>query len=155
MNNIQTRGGALTALRILYFALLGGSLMFAAVIFFASRDEARVTGEFKDNIMVIDSLVAAAMVTISFFIWRKDLLRIQQGADSLPDKFNSYRAAAIKRYAFLEFAMMFSIVCYFLTKDPLLYMVLAILAGQYLSLMPSAAKIANDLGESAENIEAL
>jgi hypothetical protein len=154
--NEQNKGNALLTLRILYFGMLTGTLLFGGIIYFISQgDETAPLEEFRRNIFVITLFVAAIVLSVSSFMWTRDIRNIQEKNGSLQEKFNSYRAASIRRYAFTEFAALLSIIFYWLTKEPKLYIAIAILIVHFFTLYPSSSKIAGHIGENAEDIEKL
>lgn len=154
MNEISTQGNALKALRILYFAMLGGTIMLAIIIYFTSADLEPAFADHGSNALVIALFAATICVSVSSYMWRKDLGKLQN-LDTLETRFNAYRAAAIKRYAFTEFAILFSVICYFFTKEPKLYIVVLILIAHFITMFPTGSKVAAQMGESREAIEAL
>jgi hypothetical protein len=155
MNNVQNKGGALLSLRLIYFAILAGTVMFAGIIYFVSDDGNTEGAHEERNVLVIVLFVAAIALSVSSFLWRKDIGKIQQQSGSLTEKFEAYRAAAIKRYAIIEFAALLCIICYLISGEIRLYIAAAILIVYLLTLFPSPARIASQIGESAEDIARL
>jgi hypothetical protein len=156
MNDMQNNVTSMKMLRILYFGMLGGTIFFSGIFYFIGQDgEPGTLGELKKNIFVAMLFVAAVVLTAASFMWNKDIRNIRQGNNTLPEKFNAYRAASIKRYALIEFAALLSAIFYFLTKEPKLYVVIGILIVYFLSLYPSASRISKDTGENVEDIDKL
>lgn len=156
MNNLKNINGTYRALRILHIALLAGMVMFAGVIYFISRDIIPAPMEQLQKDALIAALaVAIICLSVSSFLWRKDIVRIQQESLTLTEKFEIYRKSAVRRYALSEAPGMFSIVCYFMTQDSRILIVTLLMILHLASLMPTSAKIALQLGESAEDIEKL
>lgn len=155
MNNIQKNGSALLSLRLIYFAMLSGTLMFAGIIYFVSNEGNTIIAGQEKNVLVIALFVAAIALSVSSFLWKKDLSRLREQSGTLAEKFEAYRPAVIKRYAFTEFAALLCIICYFITGELRLYIAVAILVVHFLTLFPLAARIASHIGENAEDIERL
>lgn len=156
MNDLQNAGSALKALRILHAALMIGMIMFAAIIYFISSDASSTpVTAYHREVLLAALFFAVICLSVSSFLWKKDLNKIQQNAVTLAAKFDMYRTAAIKRYAFTEAAGLFSIICYFLTQELKLLIVAGMMILHMRTLMPSATKIASQIGENAEDIEKL
>jgi membrane-associated HD superfamily phosphohydrolase len=155
MNNTQNNAAGIKSLRILYYAMLSGTIILAAVIYFVSEKDKPSPIEMKDNILVIVLFIAAACLTASALLWKKAMAKIRDENKPLPVKFEAYRAAAIKRYAITEFSILLSVICYFLTLEMKLYFIIAVLIVHFLTLYPITSKIAVQIGENAEDIEKL
>lgn len=155
MNETQQTGTALQSLRILYFAILAGTVMIAAIFYFVSQDSEPILSELRGNILVIALFAATICLAISAFMWRKDIAKIRQAGTPLSSMFDAYRAACIKRYAIAEFAAIFAVICYFLSMEPRLYIVVGILIAHFLTMFPTAARIARDLEVSEADIQNL
>lgn len=153
MNNIHNNGTAVKALRMLHAALMAGMIMFAAVVYFVSIDiKPEPVTEYHREFLLAALFLATICLAVSSFLWKKDLANIQQPDIAVNAKFGMYRNAAIKRYAFTEAAGLFSIICYFLTQEPKMLIVTGLMIIHMRTIMPSANKIAAQVGESAEEI---
>jgi tellurite resistance protein TehA-like permease len=152
----QQQASALQSLRIIYFAMLMGMLGFSAVSYFVSQTtEPSITEEETHRIFLLVCLfIATACLGISRFLWRKDIQKIQQ-MNVIIEKFNYYRAASIKAYALIEGAVLFAVIGFFLTHEIKFLVVAALLIASYLTYYPSSTKIANQIGENAEDLKNL
>ncbi len=133
-------------LSILYFALLGGQLLFAGVVYFL-LSPAPTTFDDGGTFLYIVPAVAVSCVIMSNFLF-KNLLNSAKNKSDLSDKFMSYQTAVLVRLALLEAPVLLAIVAYLLTGRLGLLGVGALVILFYLTVRPSKAKAAQELGLS-------
>jgi hypothetical protein len=144
--NMEPRTNDLKAIRILYFAMLIGQLLFAITIIILV-ESGFVTG---NNISIIPiGQVAVIVITIvsipaSFFLFRKRLSEIEP-EEELGKKLEKYRAALIIRLALCQMPTMFAVIVYFITNNRSFLWMIIILISNFLFIYPSNNKIINSL----------
>src|SRR5580698_5084632 len=108
----------LKAIRILYFALLAGQILFALIVTVLVETGIISNGmnSLTSVIQVAIIVIAAVAIPASFFLFRKRLSDIGPEED-LGKKLEKYRAALIIRMALCEFPAMFAIIAYFVTTN--------------------------------------
>jgi hypothetical protein len=144
--NMETRTNDLKAIRILYFAMLAGQLLFAITII-ALVETGFVTGN-NNSLLPIGqvAVIVIAIVSIpaSFFLFRKRLSEIDPEED-LEKKLEKYRAALIIRLALCQMPTMFAVIVYFITNDHSFLWMIIILISNFLFIYPSNNKIISSL----------
>lgn len=153
---MENKPAALKTLRILYVALLTGMIMFAGISFFISTiSEPPIADKEMYRIFLIVSLcISSVCLTVSANLFKKDISSIKQ-MSGLAGKFEKYRAAAIRNYAFTEAPALFAVIGFFLTHMLQLLVVAVALILIFLSLYPSSGKIAAQIDEPVVDIENL
>jgi divalent metal cation (Fe/Co/Zn/Cd) transporter len=153
---MKQKPSALKVLRILYFALLIGMLMFAGISYFISQvsEPPIADRETYKLFSIIILVVSFVCVVISANLFKRDISRIKQ-LGSLPEKLEQYRASAIRTWAMIEGAALLAIIFFFLTHQLQLLMFAGLLVFVYLVYYPTSNKIASQVEESAADIENL
>jgi hypothetical protein len=152
----QNNPSGVLTLRIMYFAMLIGMLVFSGVIYFIGQDSAPIIAdiEVKKNIFLAALGIAAVCLTIASFLQQKDMKRIAE-LGTAKEKFEKYRSASIRTYALFEGPVLISVIGYFLVQEPRLYIIVAAIIVRYLVEFPSASKIAEKINESEEVVSKL
>jgi hypothetical protein len=136
----------LKAIRILYFAMLAGQVIFAAIV--TTLVETGVLSNGIDSVsfimQVVIIVIAACAIPASFILFRKRLADINPEED-LAKKIEKYRAALILRMALCEFPAMFAIIAYFITTNRSFLWITILLIGNFLLIYPSRDKIIQQL----------
>jgi len=115
----QENGGYFKALKILHTVLLAGQCLFLIVMVFlvTRKSTAMVDPSFDKILQVVALLVSFGGVFAATSIFKKRLLEINTNATINTEKGNQYRAANIFRWAMIEGASLFAIICFFLTGN--------------------------------------
>lgn len=152
----NNKPAALLSLRIVYFALLAGMLMFAAITYLIGLNQPPVMPdvEMRKNFFLGVLAVAAICLTAASVLSERDLKKIADNGN-LQQQFEKYRAISIRTYALFEAPAMLAIICYFLTQQSQLFIIIAIIIVRYLVEIPSARKIAERLKVSEEELKSL
>jgi membrane protein implicated in regulation of membrane protease activity len=114
---MEIQGNYVRALQILYKALLGAQLFFAAIliILFATGGLAGTITVSTANIFIYVALAIAVLsVGMSYKVFNQKAGEAKRQND-LTDKLNGYRAAVIMQLALCEGPGLVSIIFYFLT----------------------------------------
>ncbi len=146
----------LLSLRILYFGMLIGMLLFSGVTYFINLHAEPLITEIKvkENLFLVVLAIAAICVTIASGLLQKDAKKISLLSDAHV-KLERYRAAAIRTYALLEVPALLAIFGYFLILEPRLYIIVFIIVLRYVVEYPSAKKIAERIGEPEDLVRSL
>jgi hypothetical protein len=94
--------------------------------------------------------VALSSFIASNFIFKQLLNNIAQ-KNTLREKLMAYQSALIVRYALLEGASLFGIVCYLLTGNLLFLLISGGLVLYFVTIRPTKSSIQNDLNLSYED----
>jgi len=144
------------ALRMLYMSLIAGIIAFtliSAYMVYEEKIEAIIEPDMRQIVLLIFSGLALIMVVFAFYFFRKKLDSIRDlPIDSRMEK---YRAAAIVRWAMIEFPVMLALIIYLLSREQLFFFLSAILLGIFITVRPSKTAVARDLGISADELESL
>jgi hypothetical protein len=146
----------LKAIRVLYFALLAGQVLFALIVTILveagilSNSLQSVTLLFQVAVLVI----AATTVPASFFLFRKRLADISP-EEGLDKKLEKYRAALILRMALCEMPALFAIIAYFLTTNRSFLWMTILLISNFLFIYPSRNRIIDQLQLSSSEQSSL
>jgi divalent metal cation (Fe/Co/Zn/Cd) transporter len=153
---MEKRSSAVNALRIVYFALLIGMLLFSGVSFFISRisDPLIPEEETQNTILIICLVVGTICTTVAGSLFRKDVMKLK-AMNTIQQKFDGYKRISIRTYALYEGPALFAIICFYLTHNIRMLIVVALIILGYLSFRPFSVKIASQIGERKEDVENL
>ena len=146
----------LKAIRILFFALLIGQLIFAIIVTTLIESGLLSGGNYTVTSVMQVALIVITVVTVpaSFILFRKRLALINP-EDELGKKLELYRAALILRMALCEMPVLFAIIIYFVTHDRSFLWMTIILIVNFLFIYPSKDKIINQLQLNSSEQSAL
>jgi hypothetical protein len=134
------------SINIIYFALLGGQIMFLAVVFIIAKDVI-MTKELKamsNLFIIVVPVFAFGGLAAGRFMFRNMLNKVDK-KESLYEKLKKYRTALILKFALHEGPVLFSIVFYLLTQNQFFLGIAAILIMFFLFIRPTKEKIIQDL----------
>lgn len=155
MNNNTTKVSAYTQLLMLYIALLSGLIAFTGISYFIlAEPEPMFFKDSQSDILLVALFIATLCMAVSGFIWKKDIQSIQS-MDTLEQKFAKYRSAMIKRFALMEGAALFALICYYLTSNIRLLIIAILIILAFIFLWPGLRRISRDIGETEEAIKEL
>lgn len=152
----QTVKSYFLAIRILYYALIAGQLVFALLTFYlimsglydGEQMELRNTFIFIVPVFVVGGLFASNILF-------KNFLNTARGKKNLYEKLSFYRSALIIRYALLEGPSFFAIVSFLLTGDYLFLGLSGLIILVFFTLNPTVEKAVNDLELHSEESYAI
>src|SRR5687767_11193666 len=109
---------SLRAIKIVFYTLFAGVILFASVIFIVSRVQGPLLKDKSLNtiFLVGAAFLGAACLGLSNFLSRKRI-SAARSSTSLVQKLDVYRAALILYMAILEAAAIFSIITFYLTGE--------------------------------------
>ncbi len=153
---METQTGYTKALQIMYKALLAGPLLFIAIVIllYAKAGLTPAIDKGTGNIfMYVVIIVAVSCVVMSNKLFNQKLEETKQRSD-LIGKLDGYRAAFILQLALCEGPSLFAIICYFLTENKAVLIILAFVLLNFARLYPAKPKIVQqlELDESEESM---
>ena len=133
------------SLSTLHYALLGGAVLVALLIYFFEIKEGHINYTNTDDIFLfICPFIAIAGVSGGNFLFKQKLEKIR-GLESLDEKLQEYRGASISKFALVEGPTLICIVAAMNTKN-LLYLFIAILLMVYFfSLRVTEERVVEEL----------
>jgi hypothetical protein len=153
---METTSNDLKAIRILYFALLIGQLLFAIIVTVLVETGLLSNGirSLTPLLQVAIIIIAAVAIPVSFFLFRRRLADLNP-EEELGKKLEKYRAALILRCALCEMPALFAILAYFITTNRSFLWLVIVLIGNFLLIYPSREKILNQLQLNSSERSAL
>jgi hypothetical protein len=137
----------LKTMRIIFFALLAGQIIFMAVAFFTVNNNPPQS-QSDDLFNIIVPVAIGLGLFISGMLFKQLLGKIKNDA-SFEKKLEAYRSAMIIRYALLEGPSIFSTVAYLLSGNIIFLAFSGVMILAFLMNMPSRNKAAQDLNLSS------
>jgi hypothetical protein len=152
----QTVKSYFLAIKIIYYALIAGQLVFAFLTFYLIRS-GLFDGEQTELINIFIYIVPIFVIGglfISHLLF-KSFLNTARGKKNLYEKLAFYRSALIIRYALLEGPSFFAIVVYLLTGDYLFLGMSGLVILVFFTLKPTVERAINDLELHSEESYAI
>lgn len=145
------------ALTILHKALLTGQALFllvaSLVAFMGNSISTSSLKAYPNQIILICIGAGIAGYVAGNVLFKKKLEQIKNDNKSLSEKFNDYRSACIVRWALVEFATLFCIILFLVSRVNALTIVAVALIILFFTTRPSLEKTASDLNVSENEIE--
>ena len=138
----QSPNAAFKTLTIIYFALLAGQLMFAAVVLSLLKKVFFSVQYSGDPLLYIVPVMAIGGIMAGDFLFKQQI-EIARKRDTLSSKLTVYQTAIIIRCALLEGASLFGIVATLLSGNLFFLMVSAFIILYFLSFRPTKDKLKN------------
>ena len=143
---------ALRSISIFFYAMIGGLLMFAIIVF--ALNYLLGHGLLDQSMVRIFFIAVLAIAAMSIFmaprLYKKRITDTLSPGLTLMDKLDIYRSALILYLALCEGAGLFAVIVYFLTGYKLLLIVIAVVLLAMLQKRPEKSKIFNDLQLSSQ-----
>jgi len=144
ITSMQNFAQYLRTLQILFYALLGGQLIIALVLWFNVRPQQTPNTQFVAFDLAIAGIWCMA-VAASFFVGKKLIENAREKPD-LPGKLGAYRVARIIRYALLEMPVLLCLVSFFfVTSNYGLLLLAAVGIALFATQMPQRNQIVSEL----------
>ena len=137
----------LKTMRIIFFALLAGQIIFMAVAFFTVNNNPPQS-QSDDLFNIIVPVAIGLGLFMSSLLFKQMLAKIKKD-DSFEQKLEAYRSALIIRYALLEGPSIFSTVVYLLSGNIIFLAFSGVMILAFLMNMPSRDKATQDLNLSS------
>jgi len=114
---MQQKGNEFKALQILHMAMLTGMALFTVVaVFLVTKGLIPVNKALEKPLQVVALLVSVGSTAAGFALFNKRIKSIQP-TDAVANRITIYRAAAILRWALIEFPVLLSIISFILTGN--------------------------------------
>ena len=155
-NAPTTPKDALRAVNIVFYALIGGLLIFTAIVFSADQFlEPRLNDDNLARILLIVVLfVAAISISTAARLYKKRIEATHVDGLRLMDKLDIYRSVMITYLALCEGPGLFALISFFLTSNKLFLVITAFAVLAMLLKRPQKSKIFNELQlNTAEQME--
>lgn len=147
MDNIKlTSGGYFKSLKIVFYSLVIGQVLFGLISFFLVN-----TNNFKSDGADLKSVfiyIIPFFVLVGFLLSNlifKNKLKAIDRKSGLMIKLNDYRSALVVRYAVLEGPSLFAIITYLLTGDTIFLLFAIFIILYFLTIGPNSNKAIRDL----------
>jgi anaerobic C4-dicarboxylate transporter len=137
----------LKTMRIIFFALLAGQIIFMAVAFFTVNNNPPQS-QSDDLFNIIVPVAIGLGLFMSSLLFKQMLAKIKKD-DSFEQKLEAYRSALIIRYALLEVPSIFSTVVYLFSGNIIFLAFSGVMILAFLINMPSRDKATQDLNLSS------
>lgn len=137
----------LKTMRIIFFALLAGQLIFIAIAFFIVTNNPPQS-QADDMFNIIVPILVGSGLFISNFMFRQLLGKIKYDS-SFEIKLEAYRSALIIRYALLEGPSIFSTVAFLLSGNIIFLAFSGVMILAFMMNMPNRNKATQDLNLSS------
>ena len=137
----------LKTMRIIFFALLAGQIIFMAVAFFTVNNNPPQS-QSDDLFNLIVPVAIGLGLFMSSLLFKQMLAKIKKD-DSFEQKLEAYRSALIIRYALLEVPSIFSTVVYLFSGNIIFLAFSGVMILAFLINMPSRDKATQDLNLSS------
>ena len=131
-------------IRILFFALLMGQTIFAAIAYFIFGIQSEINTE-ENSILVYVSVFMSISAIGASYILKPKLIETAAAKNTLEEKLKAYTTASLVTWALLEGANLTNVVIFIVTanKIPLVFFLAILLV--YIPTRPELRKIAADL----------
>ena len=137
----------LKTMRVIFFALLAGQIIFMAVAFFTVNNNPPQS-QSDDLFNIIVPVAIGLGLFMSSLLFKQMLAKIKKD-DSFEQKLEAYRSALIIRYALLEVPSIFSTVVYLFSGNIIFLAFSGVMILAFLMNMPSRDKATQDLNLSS------
>lgn len=143
---------ALRAIRVFYYAMIIGMLLFAIIVFALSFLQApSITDKAEtDTFLIVVMIIAAGCIMAAHRVYGKRINEIQNSGMKLTGKLEAYRATLILFMALSEGGGIFAVIVYYLTANQWLLIVIGVVLLSMLLKRPEKSKIFNELQLSSE-----
>lgn len=130
--------------KIIYYAIIIGLLLFAAVIFYISSTDFFLKIDFSDTLLVPALMFICAAIPFGLFVAKSAINKIQ-AHEGLKEKLQKYQVILIIKIASCEGAGLFAGVCFLVTSNLVYLILMAIVLAVMLTYYPSEIKIASEI----------
>ena len=142
----------LRAIKIFYYTLICGTLMFSIIVFALNYlQKPPITDKAETNVFLTAVLViAAGSLMAAHRLYNKRIIEIQNADMKLIGKLEAYRATLVLYMALCEGGGLFAVIVYYLTANKWLLVVIAVVLLSMLLKRPEKSKIFNELQLSSD-----
>ena len=147
----------LAGLQLIHKALLGGQLLFAAVLFFLMyTGKAEPGWRSLDRVLQALAIAVAAIAYLGGSKWYfTKKLQAARNSTSIQQKFDHFKKGSLVQWALLELATLFALISFLLTGNLAFFMMAVMLIFIFALLYPGPTKLAILLRETPEDLKML
>lgn len=138
----------LQAIRIIFFAIIAGALIFAVIVLVLNQLQGPALQNVKkvENILLyVVTGVAAICLPIAMNGYNKGVAVAKNSLISLPIKLNQYRSTLVRYIALCEGPALFSIIAFFMVGNYYLFIITAIMIAAMLAKLPNRQRVLDEL----------
>lgn len=143
---------ALLQSKIIYFAILAGSLLYLIVVTFLVSNNFVFKADLSDPLLIALLFLSIVAIPIGPFIARRELNKLDKSA-SLEKKFQVFQSTLIMKLASSEGVALFAVVCLFLTYNTFTLLFFIIAYAAMIRYYPNKEKIGAELSLSQQEID--
>lgn len=147
-------GKDLFNLKVIYFALLAGVLLFATVVIISVAEDIGKTVPGDKTLLIALLIVTATSIPAGMYLSRRKISQIPKDI-SLSEKMRQLTAAWIIRLATIEATLLFSLVILLVTADYRLLYITVLILFYFAMNYPSKEKAAAFMNLSREEFDQL
>jgi hypothetical protein len=152
----KSESSEIKALSITYLALLIGQVILALVFIIPVYSSGFSRAPSNGYLFIFLSLTSGVAAFFGGSMqFRKKLEQINGNMKPVSEKFIDYRNACINRWALMEFAVLFSLILFFVSKYSVIFVIAVVFLLSFITLKPSLQKAASDLNISEIEIQQL
>jgi len=145
---------ALLLSKIIYFAILAGSLLYLLVVTILAYKNFYFNVDFSNPLIIALLFISISAIPIGPFIARRELSKLDKAAP-LQKKFQVYHTTLLMKLASAEGVAFLAIVCVFLTNNTFTLLFFMVALGAILRYYPKPEKIREELSLSQQEIDLL
>ncbi|SMO54432.1 hypothetical protein SAMN06265379_102401 [Saccharicrinis carchari] len=140
------------SLTIIYFAMLMGPIIFLFLVLFLKLSGGQIiTDKFSSSYGVMVFLISFISVNGGRYLYKRLVLQAQSKMN-IGEKLNAYQTSVIINLAFIEGAVLFSIVVFFLTSQVYFLLFTLVLIMIFLTIKPTRQRAIKDLKINSEQM---
>jgi len=153
-----TAAGDVRAIRILFYAMIAGVVLFSVIVLALSFIEEAVSPIKGYENIVLGVLIVISLICYYFARtgYNKGIAAAKDSLISLPDKLNTYRATLIRYLALCEGPALFGIILFFLTGNYFMFIITGLMVAAMLAKAPTRQRVIEELGldwKQQENLD--
>lgn len=148
--------GYFKALKIIFFALLTGQVLFLIISYsLVNYGDLDIHAKELEKVFVyIVPFFYLVSILAGYAIFKKKITQVKQEQD-LATKLEGYRGLYITRFALLEFATLFAIIAYLITGMQMFIVIAGLSILSFLTLKPSKEKLMKELELGSEELSSI
>lgn len=154
---MSTSGKQLAGLQLIHKALLGGQVLFAALLFILLYTGKIEPGwQSLDRMLQVIALIVAAVAYLAGSKWYfTKKLQEARDAQGIQEKFTHFKKGSLVQWGLLEMATLFALISFLLTGNLAFFMMAVMLIFIFALLYPGPTKLAILLRETPEDLKAI
>ncbi|GEM_PF-2054802 len=146
MRENESVNQVVSSLRIIYFALLSGILLFAATVFYLIEQSEVISLGTGDPLILPSISLAIGLPFLSHWLFQRAMRSSEKGTQQ-HQKLSYYQNQYIIRLAIAEMPALFSLVCYLLNNNVICLFTFGWSFFYFASLYPSTQRYSDDIDQ--------